>query len=306
LRIPAGTIGGRLVFDNWGSEPSRIRIRNIEIREIADAETEFRAAIAAEENGNSEAATNHYKAALTIDPSHAESIAGLGRLRFIPPRQPLLDEVKRRTPPVDVCEVVIAVRNPCNYRCFYCVGAGSNNEPVKRFDFAEIEKQYGLIQSKLIVTSLECGGGEPTVHPQFPELLKLCAHYGIVSFPTNNSQNPERWLPTALGRRIEIRGALHPEGEQNLEKYVHYARYLIDAGCDFRCVFIAHPAQMEQVPVYGEMFGNQGIPFLALPFIGTFNSQPYPTHIRKASKSSFSNTLTPAIYGILLPRSARM
>jgi hypothetical protein len=237
-------------------------------------------------------AIEHYKAALSINPGHVDAIAALGRLRYAPPYTPLLDEAKRRAP-VDVCEIIIAVRNPCNYRCFYCVGAGTNNEPVKRFNFAELERQYELVNRSLVITSLECGGGEPTVHPEFPKLLNLSARYGVVSFPTNNSQDPRRWLPRSLESRLEIRGALHPEGDPKLDRYLDYANFLIDAGCGFSCVFIAHPTRIAQVPQYSEMFRKRSIRFFAIPFIGTYEGKPYPysyTEYEKEVLEQYSGT----------------
>ena len=277
LGIPVGTVGGALVFDNWtaGGESARCHIRKISILDLSDAEAEFGAAIAAEENGDTRSARLYYEAALRIDPSHVGAIAGLGRLRFVRPEQPLLDELKGRAP-TDVCEVIIAVRNPCNYRCSYCVAAGNNAEPVKRFNFAAIDNKFSLIKSKMIVTSLECGGGEPTVHPEFADLLRLCAQYGVVSFPTNNSQNPRRWFPNGLGGRIEIRAALHPEGEEDLTRFLQYARHLIEDGCDFRCVFVAHPTRLVKIKFYIDRFAAEEVPFLAIPFIGRYNGQSYP------------------------------
>jgi organic radical activating enzyme len=297
LVIPARTEGGKLVFDNWtaGGKPARGVVRRITIMRphgppepelrAADrfvgpvprsvVETNFRAALGAEEHGDREAAISRYKSVLAADPSHVESIAGLGRLRFIPPDQPFLGELRRRAP-VDACEIAIEVRNPCNYRCFYCVAAGKNNEPVQRFDLDRIEKAYEQIHAKLVVTTFECGGGEPTVHPQFPELLRICSRHGAVSFPTNNSQNPARWLPRETARRIYIRSALHPESEPNLDRYVNNAQYLIDAGCEFQSLYIAHPTRIAKIPEYRELFSRHGLPFTPVAFIGQYEGRSYP------------------------------
>ena len=148
---------------------------------------------------------------LSVDPAHIDARAQLGRLRFVQPPQPLLDEIRQRNP-IDICEVIIEVRNPCNYRCRYCVGL-RNHKPVAPFDLEEVERSLSAIPAKLVVISFDAGGGEPTIHPQFPELLRLCAKRGPVSFPTNNSQNPERWLPRDVAKRVYIRAALHPEAE---------------------------------------------------------------------------------------------
>lgn len=276
LLIPGQTRPGRIVFDNWteGGKPARGVIRTIKI--ISDErEHHFRAGLTEEEQGNRDAAISQYKSVLTIDPSHVGAIAGLGRMQFVPPDQPFVNEVKKRAP-VDVCTVVIQIRNPCNYRCFYCVAKGHNNVPVERFHLDRIDKAYSQIDSKVIGTQFDCGGGEPTVHPQFPELVKICSHHGAVDIVSNNSQDPERWLPKDTARRIFIRSAVHPECEPKIDRFLKYARYLIDAGCQFRAVYVAHPTRVAKIAEYRDLFRKHGVPFNPVSFIGTYEGRLYP------------------------------
>jgi MoaA/NifB/PqqE/SkfB family radical SAM enzyme len=224
--------------------------------------------------GNRQEAIEHFASALRIDPTHIDARAELGRLRFVAPLQPLVEELKRRNP-VDVCEVVIEVRNACNYRCSYCV-AGQNDRPVQELDLAAVQRTLETIEAKLVVTSFDCGGGEPTIHPQFPALLELCATRGPVSFPTNNSQNPERWLPKAVAHRIYVRAALHPESEERLDRYLEYARYLIEAGSDFASLFVSHPTRIPKIPAYRQYFAEKGVPFTPVSFIGEYEGRRYP------------------------------
>ncbi len=282
LIIPAGTRGGKLVFDNWseGDKPAIGIVESISVIKMSGlrshADDHFQAALAEEQEGNREQAIAEYSAALSSDPSHVEAIAGLGRLRFVDPEQPFMSEMKRRVPVVDVCEVYLQVRNPCNFRCFYCICAGNNNTPVQRFDFDGIGRAFGQIKAKLILTSFECGGGEPTVHPQFPELLRICTDHGAVSFPSNNSQNPERWLPKGVGRRLVFRSAFHPESEPHIDRYIRYARYLMDEGVEFSSLFISHPSRMDRIPEFRETFAKHGVPFTPVAFMGDYNGNHYP------------------------------
>jgi len=218
-----------------------------------------------------------FRRALTIDASCTEAITGLGRLQFEKPAQPFMDELRRRFA-ADICEVIIEIRNPCNYRCFYCVAAGHNNEPVKRFDLAAIEKTLSQIRADLVVIQFDCGGGEPTVHPQFTDLLRICAMRGAVSFPSNNSQDPARWLPAELARRIYVRAAVHPETESKtgLERYARYAQHLMDAGCEFLSMFIAHPTRLSRISEYRAYFAERRVPFIPVPFIGEYEGRSYP------------------------------
>ncbi|MBL8705992.1 MAG: radical SAM protein [Rhodospirillales bacterium] len=238
-------------------------------------DTLVNAAAAAERVGDRQTAFTLYREALFFDPDHVEAIAGMGRLRFKPPAQPMLDEMRQRATR-RACEVTIEVRNPCNYRCFYCVAEGHNNIPVQRMDLAKIEAIYQTVTEEVVVTALECGGGEPTVHPQFPELVRLASKYGVVSFPSNNSQDPKRWLPEETATRLMVRSSLHPEAEAKIERYVANARYLLDRGVKFTSLFIAHPTRVASIPRYRTLFAEAGIPFSPIPFIGEHEGKSYP------------------------------
>ncbi len=227
------------------------------------------------EDDTPERAIEELKKTIKADPLNTAAIALLGELQFVEPAQPFTRRAKDHVN-TKVADVVVEVRNPCNFRCDYCVAKGFNNVPVVRMDMEAIRQAFEKIDADVIVTSLECQGGEPTIHPQFAELVALCSEFGAVSFPSNNSQNPQRWLPDDHASRLYIRSALHPEGEEMLEKYTDHARYLIDAGADFACIFIAHPERMDMIDEYRAHFEKYGIPFFPSAFIGTYEDKKYP------------------------------
>lgn len=281
LAIPQEETDGHLLFENWAprSKPSLATLEGIVVVEHApaalSASEAYERGKTSERSGQLQEAILLYAEALRQNPAHILARAGLGALRLKKPPRPFLDEVQKRIR-VDSAEFMIEVRNPCNYRCFYCVAAGHNNEPVQRFDLAAIERAYSQIIQRCIVTELECGGGEPTVHPQFPDLIRLTSKFGAVSFPTNNSQNPERWLPKSTAHRLLIRSTLHPESEENLNRYLRNARYLIESGCDFQSTFVCHPLRLDKVTRYRALFLEEGITFLPVPFIGKHQEKLYP------------------------------
>jgi len=226
--------------------------------------------------GDVETALANLTTILRLDPTRMQARAEYGRLRFVRPEQPFITEIAARHGVPDVCEVTLEIRNPCNFRCDYCVAKGHNDVPVQPIDHEAIARVYEGIAAQLIVTSLDCGGGEPTIHPQFPDLIRVCSHYGAVSFPSNNSQNPARWLPRETASRIAIRSALHPEAEAALDKYTDYARHLLDAGCHFTALFVAHPTRLDKIETYRQFFAERRIPFVPVSFLGEYNGQQYP------------------------------
>jgi organic radical activating enzyme len=300
LNVPQEATSGQLMFDNWTPRKKPATATLIGISVIDRGRAKFNATEAyqkgkeAEKIGDLEGALEHYRNALRQDPKHMLARSRMGRLRFKQPAQPFMDEFRKRVPP-DSAELLIEVRNPCNYRCFYCVAAGHNNEPVKYLDLGAIEKAYDHLTQKFVVTSLECGGGEPTVHPQFSALVELVARYGVVSFPSNNSQNPERWLPKVNAHRIFMRSALHPESEANMERYVRNARYLIDRGVVFYGTFIAHPSRMDKVEEYRNYFAKVSVPFTPVAFIGEYQGKHYP-HAYNAEEKKIVGLDQPSRY----------
>ena len=51
--------------------------------------------------------------------------------------------------PVDVDDVIAAVHNSCNYRCFFCIGAGANNEPPDTSPVLTIARQKPRVDSSV-------------------------------------------------------------------------------------------------------------------------------------------------------------
>jgi molybdenum cofactor biosynthesis enzyme MoaA len=61
-------------------------------------------------------------------------------------------------------EVVITIRCPCNFSCYYCV-ARRAKETVRLHSLDRIREIHESIGT-FTVTGLECASGEPTLHPQ--------------------------------------------------------------------------------------------------------------------------------------------
>lgn len=229
----------------------------------------------AEQERDTATAIEAYQGALKLDPALALARTALGRLTYQHPLQPFMEEAKRLVP-FEICEVVIEVRNPCNYRCYYCL-ADHNNEPVREFNPEKIEKAYQqLDKNMLLITTFECGGGEPTVHPQLPDILEIACRYGYASLPTNISQNPERWLPKAHADRLVVISSLHPEAEEDLEKYIRHAHQIKNSGAQMDCQYICHPRRIHNYPALRERFDREGLTFDAVPFVGSYCGERYP------------------------------
>ena len=172
-------------------------------------------------------------------------------------------------------QVTLGIRNPCNYNCFYCVGAGYR-QTLEQFDLEQIELNYKQIKD-FTLTAFECGTGEPTLHPQIRGLLELCLRYGpVVSFPTNLSLHPRHWLPDHNLKMMTVLAALHPDNEVNITRFLEHLLYLKELDVSVMVSFVCHPKRYHKKELYKDFFNRFQIPISLVPYSGVYNSIEYP------------------------------
>ena len=75
----------------------------------------------------------------------------------------------------------------CNLACIHCLSSSGRRDP-RELSTAECKAVIDELQ-KLQVFYVNIGGGEPTIRPDFFELIEYCVDHGVgVKFSTNGSQ----------------------------------------------------------------------------------------------------------------------
>lgn len=88
--------------------------------------------------------------------------------------------------------VEIAITGKCNFNCKYCNRFKSNTDLNTLIDWMSQFKPFNHIQ----IT-----GGEPTIHPQFEEIIHFCKeHANIVGVSTNGSWDIEKYLSLPIDK----------------------------------------------------------------------------------------------------------
>lgn len=169
----------------------------------------------------------------------------------------------------------IKVRCGCNFKCWYCVGK-NKVEKVEEFNLDHIKEFLESIDEKNFYFSLECGASEPSLHPQIKELIQLLTKFGVVSIPTNNSIHPDKWLSGCAYNQLNVRCALHPENEANLDRFIQYIMFMKSKNAKVSCVFCASPDRLNKFRSFSDLFKDKQISFSVVPFIGEFNKKIYP------------------------------
>ena len=100
--------------------------------------------------------------------------------------------------------VVWNITRTCNLRCIHCYSDSEAKAYSGELNWAQME---GVVQdlSAYQVPGLLLSGGEPTVHPQFDQLLELATGLGLkITISTNGTQIDE-----AMARRFKALGVAY-------------------------------------------------------------------------------------------------
>jgi 7,8-dihydro-6-hydroxymethylpterin dimethyltransferase len=84
------------------------------------------------------------------------------------------------------CLPIIEVTNHCNLECPICIVENRHNYDMSKDEFARILD--GLVEKEGVLETINLSGGEPTMHPQFFELLDMArakSEISRVSISTN-------------------------------------------------------------------------------------------------------------------------
>jgi len=171
------------------------------------------------------------------------------------------------------CEVTIAIRCGCNYKCSYCV---SNNikDIFQEIDLQKIETIYKNLNAGFVLSILECGASEPSIHPRMKELLSLISDFGMISIPTNNSIDCDKWLPKEKANHFYIRCALHEQSEKKLDGFLGRVDKIKEYGAHLCILYVARPDRIDKIDQYKLLFKDHK--FIPYPFVGIYEEKNYP------------------------------
>ncbi len=127
------------------------------------------------------------------------------------------------TAPAPLLSVNLDITTACNHACTFCVDSGVTNNG-QAFTLAVVLKTIDTLTENGLRSVILIGGGEPTLHPDFVEIVRYIKwkqlQLGIVS----NGTQPEKLLQVA------------PSMKKN-----DYMRFSLDAGVDETYLKIHNP-----------------------------------------------------------------
>ena len=102
--------------------------------------------------------------------------------------------------------VTIELANICNLHCNYCLRSEEAlySNHAKFFKVDLLKRVLNDAQEIAGITRVGFTGGEPTLHPQFPEVIETVAAAGLTSSFVTNGWHFERIWPAVLANRESI------------------------------------------------------------------------------------------------------
>ena len=91
-------------------------------------------------------------------------------------------------PPLGPVSINLDLTSACNFRCPHCVDSGIINTG-EALDLDTIKQSIDTLQVRGLLSVILIGGGEPTVHPDFEEIVRYTRGKGLqVGIVTNGSK----------------------------------------------------------------------------------------------------------------------
>ncbi|OPZ97537.1 MAG: Cyclic pyranopterin monophosphate synthase [Planctomycetes bacterium ADurb.Bin412] len=181
--------------------------------------------------------------------------------------------------------IAVFLTMACPYRCSYCIN--EHESPRKKEDIlpgsewvrglsrlTNLERQEGAVPVTL-------QGGEPSVHPDFYEIINGLPERIPIDLLTNLSFDVERFIarvdPARLKRQApyaSIRVSYHP-GQVAFEELLVKTHRLMEAGFSIGIYGVLHPDQQEHILAMQQRAVREGVDFRTKEFLGFARGRLY-------------------------------
>lgn len=169
----------------------------------------------------------------------------------------------------------------CNLGCSYCINERSGKAARKRDELSAKEWANGLNRIDFGDNPLTLGGGEPTLHPEFFELLERLRPEIAIDLLTNlefdidafiSKTSPDRFNQCRLPAYKAIRVSYHAE-RMDPQALLAKVIKLQGAGFNIGIFGLNHPMNIEENMKMAEMACDNRVFFFVKDFLGMLHGR---------------------------------
>lgn len=155
----------------------------------------------------------------------------------------------------------------CNYRCPYCGVWEKTSGRDLRLSAGQWGEIWHSLYERYGSIHIFLSGGEPSVYPEFFELVKSLSKEHTVEICTNLSWDVDRLVPEISVQVLKVAPTFHPtfaDFDEFFKKAIKVKEYLPN----YQVYYVAYPGQIKQMPQHSMVFKEEGIKLIPLPLRG--------------------------------------
>lgn len=170
------------------------------------------------------------------------------------------------------------VTKRCNLTCEYCFGMIT--DPSIKVNSLKIDKLMETLDRSGNTFRISFTGGEPTMVPNFFEVLKEVCKNHYISFNTNLiTKNILKLTEIDPSRILNIHASLHYDElikKKLLDRFVNNFQTLKDSGFNIYAEAVAYPSFLTRIDEMKQILSDRKIDFQFAPFFGRYKDKIYP------------------------------
>ena len=200
-------------------------------------------------------------------------------------------EISRRQIAPYRCFFTWGMHYKCNYNCAYCyapkpqdITFENNPNNVAKYEKLEtIVDSWKYIYDKYGSSRIRLDGGEPSIYPNFFEIIKELSKIHRLQMNTNLSFDVNKFCDVSNPETIRVDASLHCEYTK-LETFVNKLNMLKQKGYKLTVSYVGYPDFLENIPLAKKTIEGMNIPFFVHPYSGFYEGKQYPQSYTEQDK----------------------
>lgn len=180
----------------------------------------------------------------------------------------------------------------CNYNCAYCyapkpqdiIFTNNPNNVAKYEKLENIIDSWKYIYDKYGSSRIRLDGGEPSIYPNFFEIIKELSKIHRLQMNTNLSFDVNKFCDNFNPEAIRIDASLHCEYTK-LETFVEKLKILKQKGYKLTVSYVGYPEFLENIPLAKKTIESMDIKFFVHPYSGFYEGRQYPQAYTEQDKT---------------------
>jgi MoaA/NifB/PqqE/SkfB family radical SAM enzyme len=182
----------------------------------------------------------------------------------------------------------------CNYKCSYCSFWKKEEEGIN-YGVRKWEEIWNGIFDKYGSGHIRFSGGEPSIYPEFIELLEALSKKHTLEISTNLTFDIDKFFEKVKPENIMISSSFHPEFIE-LEAFLEKASLVKKKGYDLSITYVAYPSHLQTLQETKIKVEKKGIKFIIQQFSGKFQGRIYPEEYSETERDFLNKIVNNSLH----------